>query len=340
IGCLPGMPETPFFLVAGAFLFFALLAGSKAEETALSAKERRFEPKLIALIEINLPRTSAAALWREGKLENALHEFRAAIYESMGLILPLPEVKLTDDQELAAYIRLRGVKVKQIGVEGLAGKQMADALLADLRKIVKENACELIDDIMTRRALDFLDKEAPELAATVVPGIVTVTQLTEVLKGLMSEEVSIRNFEQILQSMAEFGPKVSGERALLEEARVGLRRVICSRFADSSGEIAAFALSPAIELSFLKAERENEALNTDYIELIARFLAGREIGKRVLITSKGARAILSQCLRVKELSIPVLAYEEVAHLYQLRVEETIGSDQAASEEEIIEALAA
>ena len=71
-------------------------------------------------------------------------------------------------------------------------------LSAALEQVVSGHLVECLDDIGTRRILDTFESAAPELVSAVVPGVISVTQMTEILKSLIREGLPVRSFDLIL----------------------------------------------------------------------------------------------------------------------------------------------
>ena len=184
------------------------------------------------------------------------------------------------------------------------------ALWKNINDIVLSHKVELIDDMMTRRLLDYFDYEAPELVSSVVPGVITLTQLTEILKDLSKENIPIQHFDLILQAIAEHGSKVPSERALLQEVRVLMARVISSIHCRQDGKIYGYTIDPIIDLLLTRVEQETQELETSLLNYLMEELKDIEDNSIVLI-SKGSRRLLKECLSAKGMNIEVVAHEEI-----------------------------
>jgi type III secretion protein V len=303
----PGMPSFPCVLIGAALMFLGLMQtahkGSSEKES-----EMRFEPKLLPLIMLELSRTQAEAWVKNGQVSAEIERFRQELYEQCGLILARPELKVLETGR-AWRIKLRGNLARQAqeGQEIYPTKE----ILESLKAVIVERLPELIDDILTRRTLDFLEKDAPELVSSVVPGLVSVTQLTEVLRGLCREGVTLRNFDLIVQALAETAPKVKGERALLEEVRVALARSVVAPHLDQAGVLRAYSIDPVLDLSLVKAEREGAVLDSETLKDLFKALLQEDRLSAPLVVSKGARRLLKDCLDVRAIKCTVLAHEEI-----------------------------
>lgn len=325
MAAVPGMPAAPFLLIALILTVSGLAAGGVSGEAEREVTPI-FAPKLPPLWEVRLSGREGV-----GALRAKLDEARQRAYETMGLLLAPPEVSINEGGTWS--ILFRGIVVDE--GEG-AGEN--DRIATRFEEALLRHGVESVDDIFTRRLLDFLDRDAPELVSNVVPTVVTVTQLTEVIRELVREGVSIRNFDLIVQAVGESAGRGGGERGILQEVRVALRRVISGRYAARDRTLMAVTLEPLVDLAFTRVEGERAPLDLD---LVSRL--GDEVGRRegvVVVTSKGARATVRDCLRAKGLGTAVIAYEELTD--DIKVVSlghvTVGDESVAGR--VLDALAA
>lgn len=332
-GCVPGMPSLPFFALAVVFIVGALV-GSEAPTSGGESERARFVPRMPPLWQVVL--TSRELTARSlGEWCTELEGARQRVYSRTGLILPAPEVTVVEGDD-RWRIELRGFTVQRGDADSTdAGPVGAFEVSAE------RHGVECVDDILTRRTLDFFDAAAPELVAAVVPGIATVTQVTEVLKGLVREGISIRNFDTILQAIAESGARAGGDRALLQEVRVALARVITAKWGSPNGSLEGLTIDAVMDMAFAKIEREQGPLD---LRLVERLVTGvqrfDEGGFLPVVTSKLARGVVRDCLRARGLSNPVVAFEEIAPGATFVSRGHIGIDRPEEVEEVLDALAA
>jgi len=310
----PGMPTTPFLILA-----LLLLGGALFSKSELPSKIRAetFIPRVPATLSLELGADLARAIYNTGEANNEIEQFRKSIHEQYGLILLPPELALADPLELskgAFKIKLRGTTVHSAELK--EQEYTPKEVLKALSGVVKEKPQELIDDILTRRTLDFFDNESPELVSAVVPTVMNVTKLTEILKGLTSEGVTIRNFDIILQAIAEQGAANVSTSAYLEEVRIALKRVICEQHQQEDGVIRGFAIEPALDLAIAKSAHLAEGPDIELLSLIKERVQNglpksTNEGKVVLLTSRESRLTVREYLLLNEIKIPVIAYEEL-----------------------------
>jgi len=338
LALVPGMPGLPFVSLALVLFFSAAMSDDQQQRRSTSSQESlAFKPKIPPVLELGISRELAAVLHAKGALGPCITAMQQEIYNKFGLILLPPELLILPSPGMTFQIFMRGIKVKEGVVTG-GQDEAAACVRAELEEVVSRRAVEFVDDIHTRRVLDFFDHISPELVSTVIPGVISLTQLTEILKNLISEGVSIRNFDLILQAVAEHGSKPHGERGLYEEVRVALKRVISERYVQD-GIIKAFILGTAFDLAIFRGEREGQFVDPDYYREIEEWLQGRDLNGCVLLCSKGARRLLYEGLAVRNINIPVLAHEELASEVKVQILGTITSEKPGVSEQVVEALA-
>jgi flagellar biosynthesis component FlhA len=321
----PGMPVWPF-LMLGAFLFAAAILFSPSEDKTEQAPQNKvFDPRTPPPLEVELAPDLTRLLLGEGNLSEALDAFRQKAYERHGLILLPPEVNVNKDLRGAYQVLMRGIPAAGESPPAEA-KAITLSIIECLCNLVDTRAPEFVDDILTRRVLDHFETGAPELIQTLVPDVISVTQLSEVLKALAEEQLSIRNFDLILQAVAEHRPKTDNIRRLLEEVRVNLRRLICARYAPG-GVLKAVTISPITDLMFLEAEREGKRLDYQCVSgLVEACRQWADADECVLLVTRGARRLVRDCLTMHEVRMPVLAHEEIVSEVKIKVLDQIEVD--------------
>jgi len=122
----------------------------------------------------------------------------------------------------------------------------ASVLTTHLGELLRKNAYDLIGRQETQELLDVVKLTAPRLVDEVVPNVVSLGELAQVVRGLLREGVSVRDFRSILEAVADAAPRSKEEYHLVEAARLRLRRQITSQVADE-GEVKAITLDRITE---------------------------------------------------------------------------------------------
>jgi type III secretion protein V len=120
-------------------------------------------------------------------------------------------------------------------------------LVLHLSVVLKRYAPDFVGVQETQFILDELDKVSPALIKETVPKVVSIIKLTEILRRLVDEDVSIRDMRSILQAVAENGQQETDSIMLTEHVRAALRRAIASKHARGGTSLLVYLLDGEIE---------------------------------------------------------------------------------------------
>lgn len=334
---MPEMPALPF-LALGVVAIASSLASGGSKRLPDVTPDSLFIPKPPALLRVEMAPAANGNNQRQVELIRAIERVRDHIYQRHGIILPFPEVAVINSAEREFRLVLRGVPVRIVADP--EGEQSIPILTSAVTELFECHLLECLDDTTTRRILDTYEAIAPELVASVVPGVVTVTQLTEILKALIREGISVRPFEVILQAIAEFAPKAANERILLEEVRIALRRMVSHSVAQRfRGEIPGVVLHPIIDLQLTRHERERSPVDLTLIDRVVEYVTANP-GDWILLTSRSCRRLVKEFLELKGHRKIVMAHEELVSEVIVRVKGEISPQTGLEQEVILNQLAA
>lgn len=318
LGCLPGMPAVPFVIIGAGLL---LVRPGKPGMPSVVPEAPIFQPKAAPLLAIAARSGLVSRLSLSTALALQLDGFRQRMFQQFGFLLPRIEFSTLSDEHDDIELVFRGTSVGRIE-SGIAEELLNQQISAKLTVLVEEFRTEFIDDVHTRRLLDFFESSAPDLITSVVPATVSVTQLTVILRNLVREKISIRNFDLIAQAVAEAAPRLTSERQFTEEVRIALGRTICAPYVRHDQVLRAVSLDPLIDMAFTEAERGVRLVESSLISRLFEFLSGIE-PEFPLIVARGSRALLADCMRARGLERQVLAYEEVPRGIKLELLRTL-----------------
>ncbi len=338
----PGIPMLPFLTLSTVMMLSAVLSKPDAEANKEQVQGKRFKPSLPSLMLVKVTPEIGGMLYRLKTFSDTVETFRQEIFNSHGIFIPRPEFELLQKEGHWAQISVRGLVCSEFKNEK-ADEAVLTRILADLSRVIASRPTEFIDDVSTKRTLTFFEGEFPELISSVVPGIVTVTQLTGILRSLAAEGVSVRCFDLILQAIAECGAKCpGGERGMIQEVRCALRRIISNQYVDlQTNTISGVVIDPVIDMAFARADREGLLIDEECVESVINQV--RELMNnpevKLVITGKQSRKIIQETLELRGLKISVIALEEIAPGLTLR---SLGRIEVEStqQEQLVEALAA
>lgn len=204
-----------------------------------------------------------------------------------------------------------------------------DALLFHLRLTVENHLSELLTRAETQRILGRVHDDAKPLVDEVVPDLMRLGEVQKVLQLLLSERVSIRDMEKILETLGETaqGNPNQSTRDLVqiaEQVRTSLGRSICSSLVDEELKIKVVTIDPEIEEALLDAV-EGAAPHEDlrlapqlHGEVVSALQGQLEVmissGRTpVVLTVPILRVFVRKLLEKEVPSVAVLSYNEVGH---------------------------
>lgn len=211
-----------------------------------------------------------------------------------------------------------------------AGFMVWDApsqILLHLSAVLRKNAKDFITLHETQTMLDRLEQQCPSLVKEVVPKTISLIQLTEILKRLLSEEISIKDLKTILQALAEFAPMEQDGIMLTEHVRTSLSRSLCFRYAQGRDTLLVYLLAPEIE-DMVRSSIINKsgqaylALEPDTAQDILTAI-GDEIGQLppsarqpIILTNQDLRRFVRKLIEVDFYEVAVMSYQELSSDYK------------------------
>jgi type III secretion protein V len=252
---------------------------------------------------------------------------RERLFAELGL--PLPATRLRPGVaglgETAYVIRLNEVPLGRGEIPRAewahAGQRLEEALLGALRRY----GHELFGLEETQGLLDGLERTHPALVREVVPKLISPVLLTDVLRRLVEEGISLRNLRDILGALAEWAPREHDPVALTEHVRAALRRAITHKHAGDGGVLAAYLLDPMIEDTIRDAIQKTASgsylalepqLGRDIVAAVARAVGPGGAG--VLLTNAEIRRYVRRLIETEHPDIAVLSFQELAPEAQIR----------------------
>lgn len=170
---------------------------------------------------------------------------------------------------------LKGVPTKEpaFGLEALwipdADKeraQFAGYTVVDLSTVITTHITELIRSHMhellgrqeTQQLIEKIQRDFPKVVEELIPGLLSVGQVQQVLRHLLREQVSIRDFKTILEVLADWAPNVKNPEKLAEFARRKLSRAITAKYLSGDGLLVLISLTPTLERTLSDAIQQTD----------------------------------------------------------------------------------
>jgi type III secretion protein V len=143
----------------------------------------------------------------------------------------------------------------------------------------------------------------PHLVAETVGRTLSVFMLSDVLRRLVAEEVSIRNLRRIVMALAEWTRVESDPLYLTEYARAALKREITHRLTSGINDLVVFLLDPTVE--DLIREATVHTPTGSYVNLPVEKLRSLLDAIRQSVASLGEGARIPAILTVMEIRAAV-----------------------------------
>jgi len=213
-----------------------------------------------------------------------------------------------------------------------AGYQTWDAagyILLRLTAALRNNAEDFVTIQQVQGMLDQLEGPYPALVQEVVPKLVGRAELTEILRRLADEGISLRNLPKILQILADRAQSIKDPAELTEEVRAGLSRYITDKYAGPDGSVVVYVVDREVEETVEGAIRSGEegdflALPPDVSREILEAIGGEidrdlEAGRTpILLTNSEVRRYVSKLASLETDDCTVLAYQELEPAAQVQ----------------------
>jgi len=207
---------------------------------------------------------------------------------------------------------------------GYAVVDASTAVATHLAEVIRAHAAELLSRQQVRDVLDQLAERSPKVVEEIVPSVVPVATLHRTLRQLLAERVSIRDLSTILETLAEYAPRIQDPDLLTDLVRERLGRTITRRYLGPDGALRVITLAPDVEESLRQGVQRSEGgsfLSVDPgtldrlvrgIEEAVTKLGGVSDGRGpVLLSSQAVRSPLRQILGRVIPRLPVVSHNEL-----------------------------
>jgi type III secretion protein V len=212
---------------------------------------------------------------------------------------------------------------------GLQVWDTQDILLLHLTQYLRKNAKEFIGIQEVQAMVSALKQHYPTLVEETVPKPVSLQTLTEILRRLVEEDVSIRDLKTILQSLCEWGRVEREVLALTEHVRAGLRTKICYQISRGRPLLFVYRLDPEFEEMFRNSVRQSAggpylamdpALSQQVLAAARAHIGDLPPGAQrpVIITDGDIRRFVKRLLDFALSDVTVLSYDQLASQINLQ----------------------
>ncbi len=194
-------------------------------------------------------------------------------------------------------------------------------LLHHLQLTLKRYASQFLGIQEVNQILGRASQQYPDLVKESLR-ILPLQRISDVMKRLVEEDISIRNVRDILESLAEWGSREKDIVTLTEYVRLGLRRYLSDKYSGSDRFMPVVLLHPELEDQFRNAL---QMTNTGTVLALEPQIARRVIGmlrtaleqtathgnRLTLLTAMDIRRYVRKLIETEFPSLPVLSYGEI-----------------------------
>ncbi len=132
----------------------------------------------------------------------------------------------------------------------IAGYTVVDiptVVATHITEILRQHAFELFGRQEASKLIDNFKKNYPKVVEELIPDILSLGQVVKVLQNLLKEQVSIRDFLTIFETLADEGMMTKDTDVLTEAVRKALGRAITTKLKDDQDQIHVINLGPQVE---------------------------------------------------------------------------------------------
>ncbi|MGC2779012.1 MAG: flagellar biosynthesis protein FlhA [Bradyrhizobium sp.] len=193
-----------------------------------------------------------------------------------------------------------------------------------LSQMLVRHAAEFLGIQEAKRLIARLDGDYSDLVRE-AQRVVPLPRITDVLRRLLEEQISISNLRLILETLAEWGTREQNSAVLAEHVRSALKRQISFSCADSRRVIRSFVIDRETEDLIRSTNQQMDAAGRSAVDsalatrlidnLTSQFAAAKfEDGATcvVLTASDIRRAVWRMVTKNSALNVLVLSFQEVA----------------------------
>ncbi|MGB5326317.1 MAG: flagellar biosynthesis protein FlhA [Pseudomonadales bacterium] len=203
-----------------------------------------------------------------------------------------------------------------------------------LNRLLQKHVHELLGHEEAQQMIDRLARYAPKLAEALVPETVSMSVLLRVLKGLLAEQVPVRDFRSIAEALVANVALNQDPARLVEAVRMALARAIVQEIYGNLESLPVITLAMSMEQLLCKsmAQQANGELTLEprLAEQLQSALADavraqEAAGKpAVLLVTAALRPVLARLARYGGHGLSVLSYNEIPDDKQITIEHSVG----------------
>lgn len=245
------------------------------------------------------------------------------------------EEKTTETAHGTSIMLLKLAREQEMQQRGVRVLLPEEIVLRHVGRTLKRYASDFVGIQAVRDIVTSVEHQFPELVREVVPRMMTMQKLTDIVKRLVGEGVSIKDFRLILETLSSAHPENKDPVDLTEIVRLGLSKLITYTYAGLQNRLSCFCLDTEIEEDIAKniqktgtdcyltlpPQRAEQIVTSVKNAYRTHRISTREA---VVLTSVEIRRYVKRLMEAEMPDLSVLSYQELDPLVVIDQRDTIG----------------
>ncbi|MBJ6724814.1 flagellar biosynthesis protein FlhA [Geomesophilobacter sediminis] len=178
--------------------------------------------------------------------------------DSGGAMGQLEGVKTTEPVFGLPAVWIKGKEREQAQINGYTVVDNTTILATHISEIIKKHAHELVGRQELQQLLDGVAATLPKVVEELVPSLLSLGTVLRVVKNLLKENVSIRDFRSILETLADYGGITKDPEMLTEFVRQSLGRYIVEQYKREDDTLCVISMDREVEETIADAVQISE----------------------------------------------------------------------------------
>ncbi|MDE3020273.1 MAG: flagellar biosynthesis protein FlhA [Pseudomonadota bacterium] len=250
------------------------------------------------------------------------------------VLTPLPGIATTDPTFGLPALWIESSLREQAQSLGYTVVDASTVVATHLSQIFQSNAAELLGREEVQQLLDHTAKTSPKLVEDLVPKLISISTLQRVLQRLLEERLNIRDVRTILETLAEYAPRITDPEELTAKVREAMGRSIVQQIFGGARELPVIALDGVLEKLLMQVvQNEVSVLEPGLAENIMRqtHTATEQLERQglipALITPPSLRPFLARFLRRALPQLHVISHGEIPDAKIIKVSAILGGSR-------------
>jgi len=170
----------------------------------------------------------------------------------------LEGIKTTEPVFGLPAVWIKGKEKEQAQISGYTVVDNTTILATHISEIIKKHAHELVGRQELQQLLDGIATSLPKVVEELVPSLLSLGTVLRVVKNLLKENVSIRDFRSILETLADYGGVTKDPEMLTEFVRQSLGRYIVEQYKREDDTLCVLSMDREVEETISDAVQLSE----------------------------------------------------------------------------------